>query len=156
MSRNKRLAIDLALTASMPILAIWIYEASNLAVLALQGARVTLAMSGWIPMGVAGVSQGAISPLTKPAQVLIAVSLLVPLAMCLSRTRLVVARAFLVSIAGVFVASAYWEWLSQLAYVSQSVHLAVFLATSGAVSFVLLRAFSNPRYLRARLQVIQN
>ena len=156
MRPSKRLIGDLAVTASLPFATVWLYEISNALVLSAQGESVSLAMSGLIPLGVAGVSQVLPSPLTKLAQVLLSAGLMIPLIFCLSRARLAIARAFAISMAGVFVVSIYWEWFSQLSDVPASVHTGVFLAGTAGVSFALLRTFSGPRYLRARVSVLRN
>jgi hypothetical protein len=99
--RTRLLSVDLVVSVLVPFLAVWVYEISNLIVMAAQGASVSLSMAGWIPLGVVGVSQGGLSPLTKVLQVVVATSVLVPVWALFSRTRLLVAETFLLSTVGI-------------------------------------------------------
>jgi hypothetical protein len=143
--------VDLAVAAVVPLLTVWLYEFSNLAVLAAEGEQVSMTVEGWIPLGVAGVSVNALSPLTKLAQVLLATGLLIPLTVLVSRARLALARALILAMAGAFLASTYWELLSQLSMIPMAVHVSVYLAATATVSFALLRRFMSPRQLNNRL-----
>jgi hypothetical protein len=147
-TRSKLLAADLAVSALMPILALWIYEVSNLVVLVIQGAGVSLSMVGWIPIGVSGVTHGGLSPLTKVLQVIMAAGLLLPLGAFFSRERLLVAETFAVSTIGVYLASSYWEALSLLTVVPLAVHALVFIAGTSALAIVLLTRSERLHHLR--------
>jgi hypothetical protein len=136
--RFKTLFVDLAVSASLPLLAVWLYEVSNYIVLAAQGNSVSLSTSGWIPLGVSDVSLGGISPFTKAAQVVVAVGLLLPLGTLMSRARLFLARTMVVSFLAVYLASTYWEMLSLLTFLPMAAHAGFFIAGAGAISIVLL------------------
>jgi hypothetical protein len=139
----------------LPLVAIWLYEICNVLVLSVQGDTVSLTMNGWIPLGVAGVSTGVLSPLTKFAQVALATGTMIPLVACLTRARLAVSRALSISLIGVFVASTYWEFLSQLKSVPMSLHIGIFLGVTASISFGLLRGLSGAWHLRARFPILQ-
>jgi len=126
------------------LLAIWAYEISNLIVLAVQGVSVSLAMAGWIPIGVGGVSQGGVSPLTKVLQIALATGLLVPAWALFSKARLVVAETFVLSTLAIYLASAYWEMLSLLTILPMAVHESLFVAGTGVITIVLLRELPSP------------
>jgi hypothetical protein len=147
-SRSKQLASDLAVSALVPFLALWIYEISNLVVLVTQGARVSLSVAGWIPLGVSGVSQGGLSPLTKVLQVVMATGLLLPLGTLFSREKLLIARTIVVSSVGVYLASGYWEILSLLTVVPMAVHTLVFVGGTSALSIILLTGSERLRHFR--------
>jgi hypothetical protein len=57
-SRSRSLTVDLVAAALVPFLSIWLYEACNWVVLAVQGYSVSVSTVGWLPLGVAGVSSG--------------------------------------------------------------------------------------------------
>jgi hypothetical protein len=145
--RSKKIAADLVVTALVPLVAVWLYELSNMAVLSAQGASVSLTVAGWVPVGVAGVSSAAPSPLTKMAQILLSTGSLLPLTVLFSKAKLFLARAFLLSTAGAFLASTYWELLSLLTVVPMAVHLGIFLVATASISFALLKGFMGPRPL---------
>ena len=151
MFRLKRLVLDLSVAAVVPLLTVWLYEFSNLAVLAAQGERVSMTVAGWIPLGVGGVSQNALSPFTKLAQVLLATGLLLPLSVLFSKAKLALSKAFVLTMVGAFLASTYWELLSQLSMIPMTVHVSVYLVATATVSFALLRRFMSPRQLNTRL-----
>jgi hypothetical protein len=135
-------------SASVPFLAVWLYEVSNLIVLAGQGYGVSLSMAGWLPLGVAGVSSGGISLLTKGLQIIVAVGLILPLGFVFSRSRLLVAETFVVSTVGIYLASAYWELLSILTVVPVALHTGLFIAGTSVLVVVLLREVSWPRHVQ--------
>ena len=150
--RSKLLLVDLAVAASMPLLALWVYEITNLAVLAAQGDEVTLSIAGWIPLGVAGVSQGGLLPLTKVLQMGLAAGLILPLRWLFARSGLRVAETFVLSTLGVYLASAYWEVLSLVTTVSMEVHSGIFIAGTAVLAFALLWAFDDSRSIRTSSQ----
>lgn len=154
MSWHKKLALEIAVVAILPFLAVWLYEISNVIALSIQGENVSLTVAGWIPVGVAGVSQGTLSPVTKVVQVLLSTALLLPLFVLFSRSRFLIAKSFLVTMAGTFIASTYWELLSQLTVVPMAVHIGIFLTGTVAVSFLLLRELMAPRTLKASLPTL--
>jgi hypothetical protein len=153
-SLSKKLAAEIALTAVLPFLAIWVYEISNMVAILVQGGQASLTVAGWIPVGVTGVSQGALSPLTKVVQILLATSLLAPLFALFSRAGFLVAKSFLLATAGTFVASTYWELLSQLTVEPMTVHVGIFLAGTAVLSFLLLRELAVPRNPRSSLPAL--
>jgi hypothetical protein len=139
--------VDLAVSASIPILGVWLYELSNLVVLASQGCSVSLSMLGWIPLGVAGVSTGSLSPVSKLAQVTLASVPLAVFGKLLSKVDLRMAEAFSISFVGVYFASMYWEMLSLLTTLPMVVHAGVFVTGTGCLLAFLLRMvkFDRPR-----------
>ena len=143
--RLKRVVIDLAASAAVPFLGIWAYEIANWIAMAAQGYPASLTVSGWLPLGVSAVSSGGISPLTKVIQVILAVAFLVPLGAVFGRARLPISRTLVVSMAGVFIASSYWEALSVADALPMAVHTAVFITGAGAMSFVTLWALDRRR-----------
>ena len=153
MSRSKRLAVDLAVSAAVPFLAIWIYEGANWIAVAGQGHSVSLTVSGLLPLGVAAVSSGGISPLTKVFQLVIAVSFLVPFSLIFGRMKLLVSKSLVVSTAGVFIASSYWEMLSTASPTSATLHTIIFVGGAGAMSFITLWAVDRQRRFNPALDV---
>lgn len=153
MSLSKRLAADLAASAALPFLAIWLYEGANWLAVEGQGYPVTLTVSGWLPLGVSVVSSGGISPLTKALQVVLAVSFLVPFGLLFGKAGLSVSKTLLVSMAGVFIASGYWEMLSAANTIPATVHTIIFAASASAMSFVTLWALDRPRRLHPTVGV---
>jgi hypothetical protein len=143
--------MELAQVVILPLLAIWLYEVSNMIVLMVQGVGVSLTTAGWVPVGVAGVSQATLSPLTKVAQVLLSAGLLSPLYVLFARARFLVAKSFLLATIAIFVASTYWELLSQIPYVPMTLHVGVFVMGTIAVSFLFLGGLMVPRSLKSRL-----
>ena len=148
MSLTRLRVADLAASAAVPLIAIWLYEAANWASVVLQGHTATFTFSGLLPLGVATTSAGSISPLTKVLQVALALSLIYPFVQFFGRARLAVARTLAVSTAGVFVASAYWEMLPAAYALPETVHTTVFLVGASAISFATLWALDNPQHLR--------
>jgi hypothetical protein len=136
------LAMDLALAAMVPFLSVWFYEISNLIVLAEQGYSVAISMFGLLPLGVAGVSTGVLSPATKVIQVVLALVPLLVLAKLFSKADLRIAEAFAISFVGVYFASMYWEMLSLLTTLPMAVHIGVFVVGTGCLSAFLLRVVS--------------
>jgi hypothetical protein len=129
----------------VPFIAIWLYEGANWISVACQGYSTAFNVSGWLPLGVGAVSSGGISPLTKVLQVILAVSFLVPFASLFRRTKLLVSRTLVVSMAGVFIASSYWELLSATNTLPMAVHTIIFVASAGATSFLTLWLSDRPR-----------
>jgi hypothetical protein len=150
-SQSKLLSVDFAVSATIPLLGVWLYEISNFTVLAAQGYSVTISMSGWIPIGVAGASTGVLSPLTKIFQIAISVGLLIPLWTFFSKTRLIVAETLVITTASIYLASAYWEMLSTLASVPLPVHTGMFIAGTTAIALLMLRMFDRPRLFSKRV-----
>jgi len=145
-NRPRLLAVDLLAAGGIPFLGIWLYELSNWIVLAPQGYAVTFSMAGWLPVGVAVVSSGGVSLLTKALQMVIATSLVLPLCFLFSRKGLVVARTLAVSTVGVYIASAYWEMLSALEAQSMALHTFVFVAGVSVMSLAVLKMTEHPRH----------
>jgi hypothetical protein len=149
-SRSRSMPVDLIAAALVPFLTIWLYEIANWVVLAVQGARVSLSTVGWLPLGVAGVTSGGLSPLTKVFQIALAVGLLLPLWKLFSKARLWIADAFIISSVGIFLASAYWEMLSILTVLPMAIHTGIFIVGASATVFVLLHSsqVGRPRHVR--------
>jgi hypothetical protein len=131
--------VDLVVSASIPLLTLWLYEASNWVALTGQGYSVSFTMVGLLPLGVAGASTGAILPITKVIQLALAIGPLILGAKLLSRARLRVSEALAISFIGVYVASSYWEMLSLLDVLPMIVHVCVYISGTGLFSVLLLR-----------------
>jgi hypothetical protein len=144
---RSKLLVDSMVSAFVPFLAIWLYESSNLVVLAEQGYSVTFSMVGLLPLGVAGASTGGLSPATKAIQVVLALVPLVIFAKLLSKADLRIAEAFAISFVGVYFASIYWEMLSLLTMLPMAGHIAIFVVGTGCLSSTLLRVtrFDRPK-----------
>ena len=145
MSRPRLTIADIVVSALIPYLALWLYEASNWVTLAAQGYSVSFTMAGLLPLGVVGVSTGGPLPATKVIQLVLAIGPLACSAMLLSRANLRIAEAFAVSFIAVYFASAYWEMLSLLVVLPMAVHVGVFVVGTGCLSVLLLRAFMADR-----------
>jgi len=152
-SRSKRVAVDLVVSAAVPFIAIWLYEWANWIAMAGQGYSATLTVSGWLPSGVAAVSTGGISPLTKSFQVVLAISFLVPFGALFGRAKLFVSKTLVISMAGVFVASSYWELLSVVNTVPMAVHTTIFVVSAGTISFFTLWVLDHPRRFHTIIRV---
>jgi hypothetical protein len=148
--------LDLIASALVPLLAVWVYEVSNLVVLVAQGASVSISMTGWIPLGVAGVSQNGLSPLTKVFQIALATGLLVPIWALFSKARLLVAETFLLATLGVYLASAYWEMLSLLTVIPMAAHESLFVVGTGVITIVLLMELAYPLDLGPQPQPLRS
>jgi len=146
--RFKLLPVDLTVSVLVPFLALWVYEISNLIALASQGDGVSLTLSGLIPLGVAGVSQGALSPLTKILQIAMATGLILPFGIIFSKKGLIIAETVILSTLGVYLASSYWEMLSLLTEVPMALHTGIFIAGTCAVVLVLARELDRPHHFR--------
>lgn len=72
----------------------------------------------------------------------LSIGLLVPLRSLFSRFDLRLAVTVTTSMAGVYLASAYWELLSLLNYVSPEVHMTVFVAGTAVTALCLLKLAS--------------
>ena len=153
MSLSKRLALDLAAATAVPFLSIWAYEGANWIAMSIQGYPVSLTVSGGLPLGVAAVTSGGISILTKGLQVALAISLLVPFGLMFGKMKLFVSRTLVVSMAGVFIASSYWEMLSAGNAGLAEVHTVTFIASASAMSLVTLWAFDRSRRLHPAIAV---
>jgi hypothetical protein len=153
--QHRQVAFDFILSASVPFLALWIYEISNFAVLAAQGSSVSLSMNGLLPLGVAGVSSVGLSPLTKILQVALAIAFILPLGAAFSKQRLFISMASVLSSVGIYLASAYWEMLSLLSTIPMSVHVGVFIAGTSAIAVILLRSLSRPLQFQYRLAPVR-
>ena len=138
-------------SAGVPFLGLWVYELSNWIVLAPQGLSVTFSMAGWLPVGVAAVSSGGVSLLSKGLQVVIATSLLLPLCVLLSKKKLVTAKTLAVSTLGIYLASAYWEMLSALDTIPMAYHTFVFATGVSVASLAMLTITERPSRLSAVL-----
>jgi hypothetical protein len=141
----RRFALDLAAAAAVPFLSVWLYEISNLIILAAEGCTVSITVAGLLPIGVAGVSVGVISPATKILQVAVSLGLILPAAAIFTRTRLFFARASVVLSASVYVASAYWELLSSLSVLSMAAHTEIFVAGTCMLSLAFLWGMARPK-----------
>jgi hypothetical protein len=146
--RSKLLPVDLTVSVLVPFLALWVYEIANLIALAAQGDGVSLSVAGLIPLGVAGVSQGALSPLTKILQVAMATSLILPLGAMFSKKGLIIAETVVLSTVGVYLASSYWEMLSLLTVVPMTLHTGIFIAGTCTLALVLARELDRPHHFR--------
>ena len=153
MSRFKRLPIDLVASATVPLLVIWVYEGANWVAMEAQGYPAALTVSGWLPLGVAAVTSGSISPLTKVIQVGIAIAFLVPFGALFGRMGFFVSRTLVVSAAGVFIATFYWEALSSANALPVYLHTVIFVGGAGAMSFATLWAADRPRHIHPALGV---
>ena len=142
------MATDMVASASTPLLAVWLYEIANSIVLLVQGCTVTLSTAGLLPLGVAGVSSGGLSPFTKALQVLVAVIFMLPVGVFFSQKRLVIAETFVLSTVGIYLASAYWEMLSVLSGIPMVVHIGLFVAGADALTITLLWTLSSRLGLR--------
>ena len=138
----------MAVSASLPLIALWLYEGSNWIAVAAQGNGVSLSMSGWFPLGVSSASPGGLSPLTKALQVLMSTGLLLGAGAIISRARLFFAGSLVVAFVAVYIASAYWEMLSLLASLPLALHEGIFFAGTGVISIALLKSF-GPRFQRS-------
>jgi hypothetical protein len=147
MPRTKLLIVDLAASTAVLFGAVWIYEISNWISLGLQGYPASISIAGALPLGVVSVSPVGPSPLTKGLQVAIAVGLLLPALIGFARARLLVAEAFVLSTAGVYLASFYWEMLSVLTVLPIAVHTGIFLAGTCSVSILLARGSDRLRHI---------
>lgn len=116
--------------------------------MAAQGASVSLSMAGWIPLGVAGVSQGALSPFTKIIQVAMATCLILPLGAMFSKKGLIIAESVVLSTVGIYLASSYWEMLSLLTVVPMALHTGIFIAGTCTLALVLARELDRLHHLR--------
>lgn len=135
---------DAIASALVLFLALWAYEASNVIVLVWQGFDVSLNFLGPLPLGVAGSSMASISPWTKVLQVGIALGMVLPLGVVLSRRKLPAAKAFWIATVGVYLASVYWEMFSSLSMVSMDIHTDIYLVGTGTITLVLLRKLGRP------------
>lgn len=144
MKRSKLLAVDLLVSVGVPFLGLWLYELSNWVVLALQGYAVTFSMAGWLPVGVAAVTSGGVSLVTKAVQVVIASSLILPLCVVFAKKKLMAAKTLAVSTVGVYIASAYWEILSAPGALPMPLHTFVFAAGVSAMSLAMLTMAERP------------
>jgi hypothetical protein len=141
----RRFALDLTVATAVPFLSVWLYEISNLIVLAAEGCTVSITVAGLLPVGVAGVSVGVISPATKILQVAVSLGLILPSAVVFTRKRLFLSRASVALSASVFLASAYWELLSSLSVLSMVAHTDIFIAGTAILSLVFLWGVARPK-----------
>ncbi len=121
--------------------AIWIYELSNYAVLAMVGSEVSLSLQGIFPAAVSGVvANGSYLAVAKPFQVLLAMLGLGPVALLLKRHTLPFTEVAVVSCFSVFLASFYWEFLSLIGPLSQTLHMTIFSILIGTIQLTILKA----------------
>jgi hypothetical protein len=146
----------MSVSALAPLVTVWAYEVSNLIVLVAQGATATLSLAGWIPLGVAAVSQVGLSPLTKLIQIVLATGMLLPIWAVLSRARLFVAKTFILAGVAIYLASAYWETLSLLTMIPMALHESLFIAGTGAIMASLLVMCSDRRSPQRRQYFLSN
>lgn len=145
---TRPLAIDVTVSTSVPFLAVWLYEISNVIVLTAQGFSVSLSTDGLLPLGVAGVSSGEPSPFTKGLQIGFAIVMLLPAWFAFSKKRLIISESFVLSTVGVYLASAYWEMLSLVSAFPMMVHVGLFIAGTSAIALALHRGMSRDLQLR--------
>jgi len=147
MRRPRDILLDVIASILVVLLALWVYEIANAIVLVCQGFSVSFNLMGPVPLGVAGSSIESLSPWTKILQVPIAMGLLLPAGVVLSKKELPAAKAFLIASLGIYLASVYWEALSSLSMVPMDIHTCLYLAGTGALTTVLLRKLGPPLHL---------
>jgi len=91
--------------------------------------------------------------LTKVLQVVLAIAFLVPFGSLFGRSKMLLSKTLVVSTAGVFIASAYWEMLSAADAVPVALHTIIFAAGASTISFVTLWAFDRSRKFHPAVSV---
>ena len=140
---SRRVLLDLALAALVLYASFWVYEFGNLSSLALSGARVSLDVSGFLPLGTIATSadHAGLPPiLVKTIQVALSVSPMLLIANLARRGRLVILEGAAICVVSLFVASLYWESLSLLSRISMTEHELLYFALAVGLEAGLMRA----------------
>lgn len=141
--------IDVVTSIIALYLSVWLYEIGNWVSLTVSGARATILMVGILPGGVVGLPAGATDfGSTKVLQIAICVGAAFVALMLIRMGDLPLTRVTIVSIAGIYITSAYWEMLSLTAFIPILVHESIYIGLSVVTSVVLMAAASR---LRSRM-----
>lgn len=118
---------------------VWVYEIANWVSLTVSGARAEILMAGILPSGVVGLPAGGTEfGGAKVLQIAICVGAAF-VALILTRiSDLPLTRVTIVSIASIYITSAYWEMLSLTAFVPILLHESIYIGLSLVMSVVIL------------------
>jgi hypothetical protein len=141
---SRRVLLDLALAALVLYASFWVYEFGNLSSLALSGAHVSLAVSGFLPVGTTAIFStdhaGPPPILAKIIQVVLSVAPMLMIANLARRGRLVILEGATICVVSLFGASLYWESLSLLSSISITEHQLLYFALTVGLEAGLMRA----------------
>jgi hypothetical protein len=136
--------LDMSLAGLVLYLGVWVYELANWASLNLFGYQSTVAVSGFFPVGVLGVStiQGDLI-LAKPLQIAMSVGAALPLLLLLRNSNLPATKFTIMGIMSTYCTSAFWEILSFPWISSTWAGQACFAGLNVATMFLLVSAFQK-------------
>jgi len=143
-SRGGRIILDLLLAGLLLYIGVWVYELVNWASLTLVGFQSTLSLSGFFPSGVLGVSaaQGDLA-LTKPIQIAMSVSIVLPLLFLLRGYDLPATKLTIIGTVSAYFATVFWEALS-ISWISATpAGQAFFAGLDLATMFLLVFAYQK-------------
>lgn len=145
--------LDLLLAGSLLYVGIWVYELANLASLTLFGFHANLALSGFFPAGVSGVSaiQGDLV-LVKPLQIVISVGTVLPLLFLLRGFNLPVAKFTILGTVSTYCATAFWEALSFSWIAATLAGQATFAGLNVVTMLLLMLAFDKAARLGSTIE----
>ena len=136
---SKTLA-DLLLSMAALYSSFWIYELANYFSLVMIGANASLITLGVLPIGTTGISaQPGHVPLVLAKVVQVAISALPMffLAMGARAKGLTLLQGSSTCLLSLFLASFYWEWLSQITEMSYGLHEILYAAVAIAVQLAI-------------------
>lgn len=144
MRPSRRLLGDGALAVLLVYAGVWVYEGLNYAVLLASGVQPTMVFSGVVPVGVAGsVSGSAALAFAKPVQIALSSALMLWMFRRARAGGLVVSSTVSLATLSIYLASAYWELLPSLGYLSYETHMVVFTLLAIGAQLGLSTIFKN-------------
>jgi hypothetical protein len=136
--------IDVVTSIIAFYLSVWVYEIGNWIALTVSGARAAILMVGILPGGVVGLpTEGAAFGGAKLLQIAICVGVAVLALMLVRMGDFPLTRVTIISVTGMYLASAYWELLSLTSSVPILLHESLYVGLSVATAAVLLTALGR-------------
>jgi hypothetical protein len=124
---SRRQLVDVSVGVAILYAAVWIYELGNLVALSAVGSQASLVFSGILPIGVsASVPHTNLLMFAKPAQIALSTLTMLALFSLVRSMKLQFSLNVTLTMASIYLASAYWELLSSVGTISYEAHLAIF------------------------------
>jgi hypothetical protein len=140
---SRHTVVDLSLSVVVLYASFWIYEFGNYVSLMLTSANVSLATWGVLPVGTVALFTGhSMMPtwLAKVLQVILSASLMLLIARRARASRFELLEGATICILSIFLASVYWESLTEVSVLSYGAHELLYVAAAVALQVGLMRA----------------
>ena len=154
MNVSKKHLLDISIGAALLYVGVWIYELGNLVALSAVGSQASLVFSGILPIGVsASLPDTNLLVLAKPAQIVLSTLAMLGLFFLVRSMKLQLSSTVTITLAGIYLASAYWELLSSVGAISYEAHLAIFATLAVGAQVGLSKLFQTPAQRAGFLKV---